>query len=106
MKTINELRDLLESEFDPIIIEFMDEIPTYRSDLDKFNSATDTDNLIMLSHTIKSASANLGLAKLSEYCRQIEEGLRQNPELDVTSIIQSCHKEFDFLIEAIKSILN
>ena len=106
MTVANELRDLLESGFNPIIIEFKDEIITYKSDLDKFNSTTDIDNLIILSHTIKSSSASLVFMRISEYCRQIEEGLRQNPELDVTSIIQHCHTEFDCLIDEIKSILN
>ncbi|MDH3327439.1 MAG: Hpt domain-containing protein, partial [Gammaproteobacteria bacterium] len=89
MVVLDDLREILEDQLHEILNEFKDEIPFYKKKFEKFYSENDVDNLIMLSHSIKSSSGNLGLMRISDYCRQIEEGLRNNPNMDLSALVES-----------------
>lgn len=100
---LNELKDIMEESFSEMMIEFRDEIPSYKSRMTEF--VTDAEKLFTLTHTIKSSSANLGFVRLSENCRKIEEGLRIDATMKVDSLVDECKNELDMVYLEIEKIL-
>ena len=100
---LSELKDIMEESFSEIMIEFRDEIPSYKNSMTDF--LTDAEKLSILTHTIKSSSANLGFVRLSENCRKIEEGLRIDATMKVDSLVDECKNELDMVYLEIEKIL-
>lgn len=106
MTIIQEMTEMLGGEsFFEILGDFRDEIPNYRVNFVKFHDAQDVDSLIMLAHSIKSSSGNIGFPKISNYCKQIEEGLRENPNADMNELIANSQDELKKLVSEINNLI-
>ena len=57
---------------------YLDYAPQVLADLDKARLAGDLPKLAMLSHSLKSLSANLGAMRLSSLCRRLEQSAAAN----------------------------
>ncbi len=89
-----ELRDLLEEDFNDLIQTYINDSEIRLSELE--NAYTNNDNRLGFeaAHSLKGASSNLGASTLSELCYQLQEVCRntqiqQHREL-VDKVIAEC----------------
>ena len=78
---VKELADNLGLEEDEYLELFELFLETTESNLEKLRTGIDTGNtqeVVASSHSIKGSSANLGLEKISEVAKAVEEKARQN----------------------------
>jgi len=104
MDTVNSMKEILDDELEDIFIEFKEEIPLYIDQLTTYLDQNNIQELMELSHSVKSSSGNLGFLKLSEICRIIEESLRKDHSANVESEVSNCITELKYLTEQIDVI--
>jgi len=102
--TVNSMKEILGDELEEIFVEFKEEIPLYIDRLTAYLEQRKTQELMELSHSVKSSSGNLGFLKLSEICRKIEENLREDHSLNVESEVSNCIAELKYLTEQINVV--
>lgn len=105
MNTIQEMKDILEESLSSILVEFRNEIPGYKAELNRYHAANNIEQLVTVAHSVKSASGSLGFLKLSEGCRQLEEGLRLNPSMEIDALVLEANAELDNLAQIIESLI-
>jgi len=101
MDTVNSMKEILGDELEEIFIEFNEEIPRYFDQLTTYSEQKKAQELMELSHNVKSSSGNLGFLKLSEICRKIEEILRLDLSANVENEVSNCKTELKYLAEQI-----
>jgi len=75
---IEDLRDIMGSEFVSLVRVFLDDAPKAINKLTALANAGETATMAAPAHTLKSTSANLGAMALSAVARGIEQTARQN----------------------------
>lgn len=69
--------------------------------------AGDTESLRRAAHTLKSSSANVGAAGVSEICRKIEAGIAEgNPPAAVRPLFERLEGEYHSACRELRAILN
>ncbi|GGA87509.1 hypothetical protein GCM10011521_27390 [Arenimonas soli] len=76
-EVVDELRAVMGSEYLSLVRLFLEDAPKHVSTLEAAASAGDMQAMVAPSHTLKSASANLGAMALSAAAKRIELGARQ-----------------------------
>lgn len=80
--TINELKELMDDDFEGLIDSFIDDIEIKTLQIKNFVDKQDHVNLRQKAHSLKGSSRNIGADKMSELCQQLEhfgkEGLIDN----------------------------
>lgn len=94
-EVISQLRDVMEDEFAELLLTYLDGVP---HDLKRLHEAlTDqhSELIVRYSHTLKGSSANLGILRLSQLCRELEM-LGRNNQIDETAqaMLQRIEVEF------------
>ena len=101
-KELAENLGLEEDEYLEIIELF---IETGISDLDKLRTAIeegDAGKAAEAVHSMKGAAGNLGLGKIQEAARRIEEEARNEALSDITESLQDLKNKFDQLRQSAK----
>ena len=86
---LNELKDLAGEECKGIYQEFFDEFITQCADMQTAFGNNDVSGLKSLSHSIKGASASLGLLQLSHQASLIEEKAKEGVATEPSALIES-----------------
>jgi histidine phosphotransfer protein HptB len=73
---LEELRDILDDEFPSLISTYIQDSGVRLDDMCRAFSGKDLDAVRKAAHSLKGASANLGLVYLAEQCRVIEDAAR------------------------------
>lgn len=73
---LEELRGILDTEFPTLIETFIQDSTRRLADLREALSRGQHDDVRKAAHSLKGASANLGLVLLAEECRVLEEAAR------------------------------
>ena len=73
---IAELREVMEEEFSNLIWLFLDDLPLQLDRLQIAVTAQDTVSIYQTAHKLKSSCGNLGLVRLTELCRRLEQAGR------------------------------
>ncbi|GAB2664553.1 hybrid sensor histidine kinase/response regulator [Arenimonas aestuarii] len=76
-EVVDELRAVMGNEYLSLVRLFLEDAPKHVSTLEAAASAGDMPAMVAPSHTLKSASANLGAMALSAAAKRIELGARQ-----------------------------
>jgi signal transduction histidine kinase/DNA-binding response OmpR family regulator/HPt (histidine-containing phosphotransfer) domain-containing protein len=76
MDVVEELRDVMGSEYLGLVRLFLEDAPTHIDRLKTAAAANDIASMVAPSHTLKSSSANLGALALSAIAKRIELGAR------------------------------
>jgi len=96
LSVFEEMKELLEEDFNEILIEYQNEIPKYISDIEIFFAENKSTDLMAKAHTLKSTSGNLGFEKIVMLSQQLEENLRKNNEqYDYSSVVKECINELN-----------
>ena len=66
------MREALGEDFDEIIELFLDQTPRLLGDLRKYLVAEDRQALWQTAHTLKGSSSNVGAARFSSMCYELE----------------------------------
>jgi len=77
------MRSMLGDEFDQIVNEFIDTTPPLIEALSLAIEQGDKEQIIGVSHRLKSGSANLGMMAFSTVCKYIEENMRNGDDVDL-----------------------
>ena len=72
-----ELRSILDTEFPTLIQTFIQDSSVRLTELRDAYGRADADAVRKAAHSLKGASANLGLVVLAEECRVLEEAARE-----------------------------
>lgn len=82
-----ELREILDAEFPTLIHTFIQDSGVRLHELTLAFQRGETDGVRKAAHSLKGASANLGLLRLAEECCLLEEAARDDRlGHDVTSV--------------------
>lgn len=73
---LEELRDILDDEFPSLISTYIQDSGVRVDDMRQAFSRGDLDGVRKSAHSLKGASANLGLIYLAEQCRVMEDAAR------------------------------
>lgn len=73
-----ELRSILDGEFPGLINTWVQDSAVRLDDLRAAFGRGEADEVRKAAHSLKGASANLGLVVLAEQCRLLEEAARDN----------------------------
>jgi len=84
-EVIDELREIMEDEFAPLVRSFLLTAPEQMEDIRSALIDGDCERMILPAHSLKSGSANLGASRLSEYARQLEQAARSGRKEDLAN---------------------
>lgn len=90
---LDELRDILEGEFPALVSTYVQDSAVRLQDMNAAFAKGDADALRKSTHSLKGASANLGLEVLSELCRELEEKALAGSLEGVESLLQQVAEE-------------
>lgn len=94
-EVISQLRDVMDDEFVDLVRTYLDGVP---KDLERLREALATqcsESIVSRSHALKGSSANLGILRFSQLCRELEI-LGRKDQMDETAqmMLQSIEAEF------------
>lgn len=72
---LEELRDILEEEFPALVSTYVQDSAVRVKDMQDAFVRGDMEALRKSAHSLKGASANLGLELLTDLCRELEESV-------------------------------
>ena len=72
---LDELRDILDEEFPVLVATYVQDSAVRVQDMQAAQAQGDMDALRKSTHSLKGASANLGLELLTDLCRALEEAV-------------------------------
>ena len=91
-------KDLL----DDLALLYIEENGPQIEQLRKTCEASDTEGTINHVHFIGGSSGNMGLMRLSRYCRDVESSLRDHKDAPSTAIFETIDQLYQCSIEAFK----
>jgi HPt (histidine-containing phosphotransfer) domain-containing protein len=102
IKEMAENLGLEEEEYVELVELF---IETGMSDLDKLQSAIDTEDIetaVEAAHSLKGASGNLGIMEFSQAAKEIEDNTRNGILDGAFEAAQALREKLDVIAESIK----
>ena len=108
MNTVNSLKDIFSDEyinmitdFDTITHRLLDELISEEDSSDPLS--TDPLSTLGRLHSLKGSSANIGASLLSFKFRQLEDALKQSPNIDTKPALNKLKKLLDQTTTAFKA---
>jgi HPt (histidine-containing phosphotransfer) domain-containing protein len=92
------MRAFLGDEFNVIIDEFKTTTPPLLDALKQAVASGKSEEIIEISHRLKSGSGNLGLSAFSTACQYLEEGLRDGLDLNIEQVIDIIDSQFERIL--------
>jgi HPt (histidine-containing phosphotransfer) domain-containing protein len=93
MRVIESLKELGGDDDPGLVLEligmFLEDAPGRMSDIQASLARGDIASLERAAHTLKSSSANIGAARLSAYCRSMEELARKQQLDNLPSVVRA-----------------
>lgn len=94
------MRTFLGDEFNVIVDEFKASTPALLVALKSAAENALHDEIVDISHRLKSGSGNLGLIAFSTTCQYLEEGLRDGLELNIDQTINAINNQFERILNS------
>ncbi|MCU7940467.1 MAG: Hpt domain-containing protein [gamma proteobacterium symbiont of Bathyaustriella thionipta] len=94
MNTLNELKEIMEDDFDELIAIFISDGQAQIEDLKKAIDASNSDDVRRIAHTLKGSSANLGVIDLSESCKILEYKAAEGVLEDANELLENIVSNF------------
>jgi len=101
MDTLNELKEIMEDDFDDLINTF---IADGQDQLDNLQSAiadSVTADIRRIAHTLKGSSANLGAHALSESCKVLEHNAAEENLTEADMQFSTIKSEYELVKSAL-----
>ncbi len=93
MRVIESLKELGGDDDPGLVLEliglFLQDAPQRMSDIQSSLASGDIGTLERAAHTLKSSSANIGAARLSENCKSMEELARNQQVEGLPSLVRA-----------------
>ena len=101
---IDELRELMEEDFEDLIESFIEDIQIKVSQIKEFVKNKDGVNLHQKSHSLKGASKNIGAEKMATLCSILEQAGKKNTHSNTVQISNELDEEAKKVITILKNI--
>ena len=101
----NELNEILGEDFGEIVTEFSKIVPDSLDTIALALKSGDTERVFIETHTLKSSSGNIGLARFSHLCAILEEQARNEKMLEPEAQLKLINKEFTAGVDALNEKL-
>jgi CheY-like chemotaxis protein len=101
--TIEELRELLEEEFDELIETYIEDAPSRIEKLASAAQVGDTEAVYQCAHSLKSSSANVGALELSAIARNLEE-LSRSGTVPGSDLLEQAQQEARQVLDALENL--
>ncbi len=86
---LESLRDIMQDDFHDLIETFVKDARLRCQVLHNAQQQGDLDALRRAAHSFKGSSANIGAHRLSDLCRQLEDGLVNGSDISLPSYLAS-----------------
>ncbi len=104
--TIEMLKDILEDDFIELIETFLADASLRISEMQGIlEGHNGIDQLEMPAHTLKGSSGNIGAVKLSQYCAQLVENVRDGKTESLTTLVDDIAGEYNAIIPQLNNIV-
>lgn len=103
--TINDLRDLMEDDFDELVESYLEDAEKLIERLRTGVTATDAGEIEHAAHALKSSSANMGAMALSEHAKELERLGREGTVEGASPLVDRAAEEFRRVHEALSAEL-
>ena len=87
LKTINELKEMLDDSFAELFILFKKNSRDYIDQLKKAHKENNVEDILKYAHTLKGSCGSLGLTAMYDFMTKLEESLREDNNSDVIASI-------------------
>lgn len=104
LTAIQELKDILEDEFDVLIDTYIDDTANKLKQLQTAIAAQDADQVRKLAHSIKGASMNIGLMAFSDVCQQLEDAAKAGETGQFAKLAEPLFDTSDDLFNQLKAL--
>ncbi len=105
IEAITELKELLGSDFNLLIETYINDTRA-KLDLLKMSLVKEEfDEIIEASHSVKGASLNMGILRLSELCQKVETAAREGDLSVGLSLMTQMLEEADFAFSTLNDFL-
>lgn len=94
---LQDLKDIMESEFETLINTFVLDSLCKIDELAAAISASDADALRKVAHSLKGSSSNICAGPLSEYARQLEFMGKEGSIQGAAAILEKLKAEFELV---------
>ena len=101
LDVLNELKEIMEDDFDELIETFIDDGQKQVDDLRVAIDASIAPDVRRIAHTLKGSSANLGANALSETCKVLEHDAAEDNLSDANNQYEKIKSAY----EAVKASL-
>lgn len=85
-----------------LLIKFLDKNEHFISEVKKEFTSGDHEQGRRMIHTLKGMSGNLGMVRLHEICKKVEESLQHGPGDKFTHILRSLSDELQVVLESLR----
>lgn len=100
-----ELRSILDTEFPNLIHTFIQDSGQRLNDLREAFGRGQVEDVRKAAHSLKGASSNLGLLRLAEECRLLEDAAREGELASEGARVEAIAREQARAVEILKSRL-
>jgi len=105
-EVIQDLLDMMGSEFTDLVKVYLEDTPKSLSMLERAAGESSLEGLVAPAHSLKSTSANLGALGLSEMAKRIEHGSRLGKlAADPVLLVAEAQAEFRRVSEELRRII-
>jgi len=101
---LNELKMIMENDFDLLITTFITDSQERIATLKKAVAAGDAYAVRASAHSFKGSSLNICAPLLSELCRQLESEGREGQLISASDLLASVEIEFDAVCTSLRSL--
>lgn len=95
LKTIDDLKDILEDELTDLYIEYKSNTKLIIEELKEEKENNNIEAIIRISHALKGSSGNLGLNRIYELTQKLENSLRMKTEIDIALTVEQIEKAYN-----------
>ena len=102
---IDELRDIMESEFAVLLRRYLDTAPEQLETLAALSLKARLDEVSKIAHSLKSSCANVGAMRMSDLARQMEMAAKENNQITCLELNRRLDQEARLVERALRRLL-
>lgn len=104
--TVETLKEILEDDFTELIETFLLDANIRINEMKDILANEDAvSQLEFPAHTLKGSSGNVGAVKLSRYCAQLVDSVREGDTDGLTGVVDEIAEEYGSLVPQLNSLI-
>ncbi len=104
-EVIDELRDIMESEFGLLLRRYLDTAPEQLSKLGDMSLKARLDEVAKIAHSLKSSCANVGAMRMSDLVRRVEMAAKEKNQITCLELNRQLDQEARLVERALRKLL-